>query len=215
MTRSPRTAPERRLARRATDTPMPVVTRIVARGGRRREGRSREQLRGQRGQGPRFFPATVSWVGRSGRAACRLPLALLIVVALPLAGCARGGATAACAEVTPFSGTARVLQELRLDRLGTVTAARDDPGASTATVVSEAEVDELVDRVRSSIVGAGYVVLAEENEGFEADFIFIEGSKAHGVARINDDLDCDVRNVSVKVAAAPGGGDSSTAATPE
>ena len=116
-----------------------------------------------------------------------------------LAACGGSDSAAACPEVTPAAGSAKVLRELRLDQFGRVTAARDEPGLSTTTVLSENDVQELIKPVKAAIIRGGYTVLAEENDGFEADFKFNRGSDVHGIARISDDPDCDVRQIQVSV----------------
>jgi hypothetical protein len=123
------------------------------------------------------------------------------VVSLLVSGC--GGSDqpgADCAAPTPTSGTARVLREMRLEQFGAVTAVRDEAGLSAATVISDRDIQKLVEPVRAAILEAGYTVLAEENEGFEADFKFNRGEEEHGIARITDVLDCDVRQIQVSVA---------------
>ena len=117
-----------------------------------------------------------------------------------LAGCGGDEQRASCADPTPVTDTGSVLAEMDLGAFGTVTAAVDGPGLSTATVVSGDGVQELVDPVRSAILAAGYTILAEENEGFEADFLINRGSGTQGVVRITDTFECDVRRIQVSVA---------------
>ncbi len=92
------------------------------------------------------------------------------------------------------------LESLRLEQLGTVTAVRTVPGLATATVVSETRIQDLIGPVRAAILQAGYTILLEENEGFEADFTFNRGPRQHGIARIVDQFDCGVRQIQVSVA---------------
>ncbi len=117
------------------------------------------------------------------------------------AACGGDEPAAHCTEAVSAGPTAGSgLESLRLEQLGTVIAVRTVPGLATATVVSETRIKDLIGPVRAAILGAGYTILLEENEGFEADFTFNRGSRQHGIARIIDKFDCRVREIQVSVA---------------
>ena len=124
------------------------------------------------------------------------PAALLLVVGLTatVAGCSSAADRSdGCTQLRAVADTGDLVRALRLHSVGVTTAADDQPGLSTVTIVSRRSVGDLLPVLRDRFDAAGYERLGEDDEGFEAEIYLARGDDVYGVARLREDPRCDGR----------------------
>jgi|GEM_PF-1748197 len=109
-----------------------------------------------------------------------------------LVGCTSEGRTA-CPAPRAVADPGSLVQSLRLERVGTTTAADDRAELSTATIVSSRSVGDLLPLMRSRLSRGGYESLGEDDEGFEAEIYVARGDDVYGVVRLREDQSCEGR----------------------
>ncbi|GAA2107091.1 hypothetical protein [Actinomadura alba] len=103
-----------------------------------------------------------------------------------LAGCGdpAGGSPRACAEPVPVAKSRLAALPLDLSRAGTVTEVGSGAGHVGATVVAESTIDESYAALPAVLTAGGFDVVAEENEGIEADIFFVRGRRETGSVKL-------------------------------
>lgn len=134
---------------------------------------------------------------------------VVVVAAAVLAGaaCTGGGSGSGCPGPTPYAGESALARDIRADRLGTVTGAREETGLATLSITSQRSVGQLRTALTKALARVELEVLSEDNEGFEAEiYLGRESDGAIAVTRIREDPLCEGRTtVQVSVTAATGG----------
>jgi hypothetical protein len=109
---------------------------------------------------------------------------MVLVTALAGCGGAAGGSSRGCAEPVPVAESRRAALPLDLDRVGTVTEVGSEAGHVAATVVAESTIDESYAALPAVLTAGGFDVVAEENEGIEADIFFVRGRQETGSVKL-------------------------------
>jgi hypothetical protein len=113
--------------------------------------------------------------------------AAAVVLAAALPGCAggtAGGPARGCAEPVPVAKSRLAALPLDLSRAGTVTEVGSEPGHVGATAVAESTIDESYAWFPAVLTAGGFEVVAEENEGIEADIFFVRGGHQTGSVKL-------------------------------
>ncbi len=103
-------------------------------------------------------------------------MVLLLLSACSGDGGDTSGGLADCPSPVPAGDTRQVPRELELTRHATVTEVARKGTAIGITAVSDLSVVELYPPLARAILDAGYSIVSSDNEGFEAEIFFGDGT---------------------------------------
>ncbi|MBC6460444.1 hypothetical protein [Actinomadura sp. HBU206391] len=121
---------------------------------------------------------------RPAAVAARAASTVVLVTALAGCGGAAGEASRGCAEPVPVAKSRLAALPLDLDEVGTVTEVGSEAGHLAVTVVAESTIDESYAALPAVLTAGGFDVVAEENEGIEADIFFVRGRRETGSVKL-------------------------------
>jgi hypothetical protein len=113
-------------------------------------------------------------------------IAAMVLTVLMVAGCGGDrGSSGGCDEPVPVDRKrlADLPAGLDMRRAGTVTQVTQSEGYLSATAITESTIDEMFTTFPDVLSAGGFDVVADENEGVEADIFFAHGEAATGAVK--------------------------------